>query len=282
MALIGSHCSIAGGMSTSLEEAKDLRCEAIQVFVKSNRQWAMRDLRAGERDEFLAGREKAGGLRVVAHGTYLVNLAATDKANLKKSRDTFVAELRRCAELEIESLVFHPGAHLGAGRDKGMARVATSLREALKRTDGSSVRILLENAAGQGTTLGVSFAELATMMKGAGDHPRLGICFDTCHAFAAGYDLTTDEGVETCLEELDRDVGLDRLGAVHLNDSKLSCGSRKDRHENLGKGAMGKAVFRRLMRDPRLADVPMLLETPGGTDGYRSDLRILRRLRRKG
>ena len=277
MALIGAHCTTAGGLPAAAVEAKDLGCEAIQVFLKSNRQWAMRDLAEGEAAAFRRDIAAAGVKRAVAHGTYLVNLAAVEKAIAAKSLATFTAEARRAGEVGIESLVFHPGAHLGEGEEAGFAKVAAGLRHALKETRGSKVLLLLENAAGQGTTLGTRFEHLARMMELAGDDPRLGICFDTCHAFAAGHDLSTDAGYDAVMGDVDRTVGLKRLRAVHLNDSKLGLGSRRDRHENLGKGVLGATVFRRLMTDARLADVPMVLETPGGLDGYRSDLAILRR-----
>ena len=279
MALIGAHCSTAGGLPTAAAEAKDLRCEAIQVFLKSNRQWAMKDLAPDEVEGFRAGLAAAGGPRVVAHGTYLVNLASADPKIQKASRACFLAEVLRTGEAGIESLVFHPGAHVGAGEEEGFRRVAAALKDTLVATSGSAVSLLLENAAGQGTTLGTRFEDLARMMELAGDDPRLGICLDTCHAFAAGHDLSTDEGYDAVMADVDRTVGLKRLRAVHLNDSALGLGSRRDRHENLGNGVLGKTVFRRLVNDERFAEVPMVLETPGGTEGYRNDLKILRRLR---
>jgi len=281
MALLGAHCSTAGGLPTAAEEAADLRCEAIQVFLKSNRQWAMRALAEGEAEAFAAGLRKAGVRRVIAHGTYLVNLAAADRDVARRSEATFRAEVERCAEAGVEALVLHPGAHLGAGEEEGHRRVAAALRRALRATRGSSVGILLENAAGQGTTLGTRFEDLARMMALAGDDPRLGVCLDTCHAFAAGNELRTDAGCDAALEALDRSVGIPRLRAVHLNDSKGDLGSRRDRHANLGEGTLGRVVFRRLVNDPRLSDVPMVLETPGGIEGYRRDLRILRGLRKR-
>jgi deoxyribonuclease-4 len=280
VALLGAHCSTAGGLPTAAAEAKDLRCEAIQVFLKSNRQWAMRDLAEGEVEGFRAGLAAAGVRRVVAHGTYLVNLASAEPKTRKASRACFLAEAVRAGEAGIESLVFHPGAHLGAGEEEGFRRVAEALLATLAATRGSPVLLLLENAAGQGTTLGTRFEDLARMMELAGDDPRLGICLDTCHAFAAGHDLSTDAGYDAVMADVDRSVGLRRLRAVHLNDSVLGLGSRRDRHANLGEGVLGKVAFRRLVNDPRLAEVPMVLETPGGTEGYRRDLRILRRLRR--
>lgn len=280
MALLGAHCSTAGGLPTAAEEARTLRCEAVQVFLKSNRQWAMRDLAEGEAAAFREGLGRAGVRSVLAHGTYLVNLAATDPRTARLSRETFLAEVRRAGEAGVEALVFHPGAHMGRGEEEGHRRVGEALAGALAETRGSPVRILLENAAGQGTTLGTRFEDLARMMEIAGDDPRLGICLDTCHAFAAGHDLSTDAGYDAVMEAVDGAVGLDRLRAVHLNDSVLGLGSRRDRHANLGEGVLGRTVFRRLVRDPRLAEVPMVLETPGGLEGYRKDLAILRRLRR--
>ena len=281
MALLGAHCSTAGGLSTAADEAKTLRCEAIQVFLKSNRQWAMRDLAEGEAEGFAAGLAKAKVRSVLAHGTYLVNLAAVDPRTARLSRETFLAEIRRAEEVGIAALVFHPGAHLEAGEEEGHRKVGEALRWAVAETRGARVGILLENAAGQGTTLGARFEDLARMMEIGGDDPRLGMCFDTCHAFAAGHDISTDAGYDAVLADVDRTVGIRRLRAVHLNDSLLGLGSRRDRHANLGEGTLGRVGFRRLVNDPRLADVPMVLETPGGLEGYKRDLRILRGLRKK-
>jgi len=280
VALLGAHCSTAGGLPTAAAEARSLPCEAIQVFLKSNRQWAMRGLAEGEVEAFAAGLRKARVRSVLAHGTYLVNLAATDLRTARLSRKTFLAEVRRAEAAGIDALVFHPGAHLGAGEEEGFRKVAAALRAALAGTRGAGVRLLLENAAGQGTTLGTRFEDLARMMALAGDDPRLGICLDTCHAFAAGYDIRTDAGYDGLMESIGRSVGLERLRAVHLNDSVQDLGSRRDRHANLGEGTLGRTPFRRLVNDPRLAEVPMVLETPGGLEGYRRDLRILRGMRR--
>jgi deoxyribonuclease-4 len=280
VALLGAHCSTAGGLPTAALEAKTLRCEAIQVFLKSNRQWAMRDLAEGEAAGFAAGLAKARVRTAIAHGTYLVNLAAVDERTARLSRETFLAEIRRAEEVGIAALVFHPGAHMEAGEEKGHRKVGAAVKAALAATRGAKVRVLLENAAGQGTTLGTRFEDLARMMEIAGDDPRLGICLDTCHAFAAGHDLSTDEGYDAVLADVDRTVGIARLRAVHLNDSLLGLGSRRDRHANLGEGTLGRTAFRRLVNDPRLADVPMVLETPGGLEGYKRDLRILRGLRK--
>jgi deoxyribonuclease-4 len=280
MALLGAHCSTAGGLPAAASEAKGLRCEAVQVFLKSNRQWAMRDLAPGEAGGFREGLARAGVRAAVAHATYLVNLASRDRRVERLSRECFLAEARRAGEVGIASLVFHPGAHLGAGEEAGFRRVAAALAKTLAATRDSGVLLLLENAAGQGSTLGTRFEDLARMMALAGDDPRLGVCLDTCHAFAAGHDLSTDRGYDAVMADLDRTVGLRRLRAVHLNDSRLGLGSRRDRHANLGEGVLGRTPFRRLVNDPRLESVPMVLETPGGLEGYRRDLKILRRLRK--
>ncbi len=280
MGLLGAHCSTAGGLPTALGEAADLRCEAAQVFLKSNRQWRMGPLDPEGAATFRAGIAPATPLRVIAHATYLINLAAPEPRTQALSRETLALEVRRAADTGIESVVLHPGAHMGRGEDAGIEAVAAALRDVLAETRDCPVIVLLENAAGQGTTLGVRFAELARMMALAGDDARLGACFDTCHAFAAGYDIATDEGYDATMAELDATIGMGRLRAVHLNDSVLPVGSRRDRHANLDEGVMGRTPFRRIVNDARLADVPMILETPGGMDGYRNDLAILRRLRR--
>jgi len=272
---------VAGGPLTALEEARALRCEAIQVFVKSNRRWEGPPLDPAAAAAFREGMPRAGVRCAIAHGTYLVNLAARDRRVARRSREAFADDARRAEALGILGLVFQPGAHVGAGEERAFREIAAALRDALAATRGSPVLFLLENAAGQGTTVGTRFADLARMMALAGDDPRLGACLDTCHAFAAGNDIRTDAGYDALLAEIDATVGLARLRAVHLNDSKGDLGSRRDRHANLGLGTLGRTPFRRLVNDARLAGVPMVLETPGGLAGYRRDLRILRALRRR-
>ena len=215
----------------------------------------------------------------LSHSSYLINLASPDDALWEKSTKGMVIELLRAEQLAIPYVVVHPGSHITSSEEEGIARVALALDMIHKLAPRAKSQVLLEITAGQGTNLGWKFSHLAAILAQTGRPDRVGICFDTCHAFAAGHDLSTDGGYDAVMADVDRSVGLGRLRAVHLNDSVLGLGSRRDRHANLGEGVLGRTAFRRLVNDERLAEVPMVLETPGGTEGYRRDLRILRRYR---
>jgi deoxyribonuclease-4 len=274
----GAHVSIAGGLANAPPRGRKLGCEAIQIFVKNQLQWRAPPLRDSE---VRAWREalKASGLEpVVVHSTYLINLAATDRAIRRLSREVFLEEIERCERLGIPYLNFHPGAHLGRGPAAGLRTVISALNQACRTTAGYRVQLLIEATAGQGSALGHSFEQLRTLIERARVPERLGVCLDTCHLFAAGYDLRSAVAVRATLEEFDRVVGLGRLRAFHLNDSLGALGSRRDRHANIGSGEIGLAGFRALVHDQRLAHLPGLLETPGGDSDYRRNLRTLRRL----
>jgi deoxyribonuclease-4 len=282
MALLGAHCGTVGGLANCWPEARDLGCEAVQIFVKSNRMWAMGRLDPADAEAFAAGARKlpGGPAAVLAHAAYLVNLASVDPLVAERSRKGLAAEIRRCHELGIPQLVLHPGSHGGAGEEPGERLVGEALRAVLEDTADCRVRVLLEIAAGQGSALGTTPEGLGRMIGHAGGSPRLGVCLDTCHAFASGHDLRAKGGMERLLDATVAAVGLERIGAIHLNDSKGELGCRKDRHESLGLGTMGDEAFRALVNDPRLATVPMILETPGDLEGYRADLERLRGFRK--
>ena len=279
-ALLGAHVSAGGGLPRAVERAVDGGYDAFQLFVKSPQQWRARRLDRGEGPAFRAALAASPLRHAVAHGTYLVNLAATDPATLRRSRSTLGIELGRCQTLNVPALVVHPGAHLGRGVAAGTAAVAASLEAVLRRRRGRQTRLLLENTAGQGTVLGWRLEQLAEMRRLSGQPRRVGFCIDTCHAFAAGYRIDRAAGWEAFVAELDRHLGLSRVGCLHLNDSRHEAGSRRDRHANIGQGRIGRAAFRRIVNDPRLAGVPMILETPLGKDGqgHARDLRLLKRL----
>lgn len=277
--LLGAHVSIAGGVQNAPQNGVALGCDVIQIFSKNQRQWKSRPY---TEDEIRGFREnyKSSKLRgVVVHGSYLMNLAAGDPALWKRSKDAFLDEVYRCDQLGIPDFVFHPGAHVERGAEWGVERIASGLREALDATHGSGVHLDLECMAGQGTTIGNRFEDLGRIIDLCGRDARLGLCLDTCHLYAAGFDLATAGGYEATMKHVDRLVGLKRVRAFHLNDSKRELGSHVDRHENIGKGHIGLEGFRLLLRDDRFAQVPMNLETPGGDDGYRADLKNLRALR---
>ena len=267
-------------MPRAIERGIELGCAAIQVFVKNQQQWRGRDIPPAEAAAFRAARAASCVQEALAHASYLVNLASPDDALYARSIAALEEEMRRSAALGIGWLVVHPGAHLGSGEAAGISRVATALRQLLRRPGLGPVGILLECTAGQGTSVGHRFEHLARALADAGGGPRLGTCIDTCHLLAAGYDLRTSRGYEQVFRELDDVLGLDSVRAFHLNDSLKPLGSRLDRHAPIGAGYIGRAPFARLVRDARFAGLPMVLEVPGGQAGYRRDLAILRRMRR--
>lgn len=276
--ILGAHESIAGGMSKAFDRAQSVGCESVQIFVKSNRAWAVKPLTDEDIERFRARAEESGIQPVVGHASYLLNLGTPDEELWKKSRDMLILELQRCEALGVGYLVLHPGAHVGSGEEVGLTRVAQALGQVHAATPGFSAQILLETTAGQGTSLGYSFDHLAWLLSHTPEGERLGVCLDTCHVFAAGYELRTLEGYTDTIETFDHVIGLDRLYAIHLNDSKGDLGSRKDRHEHIGKGHIGLDGFRRVMNDPRLAGLPGLLETPKRED-LREDRENLTTLR---
>ncbi len=278
--ILGAHESMAGGFTNAVDRAAADGCAAFQVFTKNSNQWAARTLAGGECRAFRKA-VAARGFETMAHDAYLVNLASADPLVFSKSVAAFAEELRRCSALGIRRLVMHPGAPLEAGEAFGLARIAEGLDLAYGAARVRSVRTLLETTAGQGTHLGWRFEHLRDIIGRARCGARLGVCFDTCHVFTAGYDFTTPLGYERVFEEFDRVVGLRRLEAFHLNDSKKGLGCRVDRHAILGEGSIGVEPFRRLVNDPRFARVPGVLETPPLPDGstsFASGLRLLRSL----
>jgi len=275
---LGAHVSIAGGLEQAPLRGRQIGCDTIQIFTKSNRQWRARPLGEPEVLEFRRNLRATGIRPVVAHDCYLVNLAAPALAMWRRSLAAFEDELVRAEQLGIPYLVTHPGSHAGAGEAAGIARVA----EALNRVGagGRRVRVLLEVTAGQGTSLGYRFEHLAAILARVERGEHLGVCLDTCHLLAAGYDIRTPEGYRDTLRALQACLGLRRVQAIHLNDSQAGLGSRVDRHAHIGEGALGLRAFGFFLRDPRLRRVPMILETPKDGDAVRADRRNLARLRR--
>lgn len=268
--LLGAHVSIAGGTDKAISRGEDLGCTVIQIFTKNATRWNAAPLTSEEIEAFKTERSRSG-IMVVAHDSYLINLAAPDRSLLEKSIDAFRDEMERAEQLEIPYLIMHPGSHTGSGEDSGLRSVASALDRLLKDTSGFRVSILLENTAGQGTALGHKFEHLARLMAEVSDPERMGVCLDTCHAFAAGYDLHDNDGYESVLHELDLEVGLDKLKAIHLNDAKKGLGSRVDRHEHIGRGMLGLECFRLIMTDQRLDTVPKFIETPKQLNGKDMD-----------
>jgi deoxyribonuclease-4 len=272
---------VAGGLVKAAANASAIGAEAIQIFTRNQVQWAARPVAPEEARAFAGAMAGSGVALVMAHGSYLVNLASPDESLLRKSRDAFFADLQRCAKLGIPYLVFHPGAHLGAGEDAGLRAVASSLDEVLDRDRELPVMPLLEVTAGQGSSLGHRFEHLAEILSRSRHGDRLGVCLDTCHLFAAGYDIASPRGYDATLLAFDRIVGLSKVRAVHLNDAKKGLGSRLDRHAPVGEGCLGLPTFRRLVNERRFAGVPMVVETPGPLARWKRELDLLKRLRRR-
>jgi len=278
----GAHMSVAGGLDSAFPRALAVGASAVQIFTKNANRWSAPPPTDAEIAAFRSAWQQSGIGPVMAHDAYLINLAATDEANWKRSKTAMREELQRCALLGIPHLIAHPGAHVGAGVNTGIARIRAALSEIFAESD-PAVRLLLENTAGQGTYLGGEFAQLAQMMEGFGE--RVGICFDSCHAHAAGYDLASAEGYAKTMAEFDREIGFRWLFVLHLNDSQKECGMRVDRHAHIGEGTIGVDGFARLVRDERFLAIPMVLETPKGDDGEQMDrvnLALLRRLAGEG
>ena len=264
--LLGAHMSISGGVHTAVDRAASIGCTALQVFTKNNNQWNGKPFNAADISEYKRKIAAAGIAPVVSHDSYLINLCASNPEILKKSRAAFVDELERCEQLGIPLLNFHPGAHVGAGEEEGIKKICETLNIAHDHTTGFTVKSVIEATAGQGTTLGYSFEQLRAIIDGVDRPERVAVCIDTCHIFAAGYDIATEQGYEKTFLEFDAVVGLDRLAAFHINDSKKEMGSHVDRHEHIGKGAIGLTGFRLLMNDARFAQIPKILETPKSED----------------
>jgi len=265
---LGAHMSIAGGMPKAIERAVAVEATALQVFVKSSNQWAARPLPRDEIDSYRAAAKAAGvESHTLAHASYLINLASPDPILWEKSVTALRVELDRCEALGIPWLVVHPGSHVGSGTEAGMGKVGQALARALApKASPGATGVLLEITAGQGNTLGSRFEELAEMMRLADGRELLGVCLDTCHALAAGYEFRDAASYRQTMATIDRTVGLDRIRGIHLNDSKGDLGSHVDRHEHIGRGKVGLEAFRLLLNDERFRDVPMVLETEKGDD----------------
>ena len=279
---LGAHLSIAGGLYRALERGAELGCGAVQIFLKNQRRWAARPLSGDEVRAFEVARRQTRIRSVFAHASYLINLAAPDPLAWARAVDAFSDELTRAEALGLACVVIHPGSHMGAGVEAGLARVTAGLDAALTRTRGYRVKVALENTAGAGRAIGRTFAELAALIERSTAPERLGVCVDTCHLHAAGYELRTPAGYRAAIAECAAVLGLDRILAFHLNDTRAPRGSGLDRHEHIGEGALGLGPFRCLLRDRRFARVPKVLETPKEPEpaADRKNLGRLRGLRR--
>ncbi|MBI9090459.1 MAG: deoxyribonuclease IV [Desulfobacterium sp.] len=263
MKFIGAHVSAAGGVENAPKNAHDIGATAFALFTKNQRRWQAKPLTRENILGFKKTCDTYGYLpdRILAHDSYLINLGHPDKEALEKSRTAFVDEMERCSQLGLAFLNFHPGSHLGkSDLDTCLATIADSINSALDKTQG--VTAVIENTAGQGTNVGFHFDQIAAIIDQVHDKARVGVCIDTCHAFSAGYDLKTKQGFEDTWQAFDAAIGLTYLKGMHLNDSKKIMGSKVDRHESLGRGTLGMAVFERIVTDDRFDNIPLILETP--------------------
>ena len=279
--LVGAHISVAGGVAGAFARGVEAGCSTMQIFTRNQTQWKAPPLPEAEIARFHAEQGRTGITPVVAHGSYLVNLASPDPVLLARSREAFLEELRRAAALGLPCVITHPGAHMGAGIVAGLARVAESLDWLAERTGRDAPLICLENTAGQGTVLGGDFAHFGDIFGRAKEPGRLGVCVDSCHGHAAGYDFATADGYEKALRSLEAAVGRGLVIAIHLNDAKGERGCHLDRHEHIGRGRIGLEGFRLFVNDPRFVGVPKIIETPKEEGERQMDpvnLGVLRRL----
>jgi deoxyribonuclease IV len=276
--LLGAHMSIAGGVHMAIARARSIDCTAMQMFVKNNMQWFARPLTRGEIRAFLEHQQRAELSSIFAHANYLINLAATNPLFHANSIRALSEELTRADQLELPFLVLHPGAHRGDGEEAALAKIIASIKGVFRKNPKVKTKIALETTAGQGSCVGHRFEHLAYVIDNVREPERLCVCLDTAHIFAAGYDISGESAIRKTLREFDRKIGLDRLAAIHLNDSKTGRGSRVDRHQHIGKGKIGLDAFRFIVRSRRLSKIPKVLETPKGKD-LREDLMNLKTLR---
>jgi deoxyribonuclease-4 len=276
--LLGAHMPTTGGLHRAILSGHEIGCTAVQLFTTSPRQWRARPLSEEEIAAFDEARQQTGIHTVISHDSYLINLAAPDQDVLQRSREAFLDELQRAEALNIPWVVTHMGSYLNSSEEAGLATLGESVRFLLHQTEGLRVGIALETTAGQGTNLGYRFEHLARIIEMAGGSERIGVCFDTCHVFVAGYDIRTPEGLSATLDEFDRIIGLQRLKVIHVNDAKKPLGSRVDRHEHIGDGELGLETFRILLHEPRIAHVPVILETPEPEKMHPVNLRRLKEI----
>ena len=276
MVLVGVHVSIAGGVDRAVDRAMERGCDVFQIFSRNPRGWASRELSSEEAGRFAVKMEKSGLSLAVDHMPYLPNLASPKDYVYAKSLQALAEELKRCHALGIPYLVTHLGSHLGSGWEAGLGRIGGAIEDVFSQTEDGEVVLLLENTAGGVNSMGSSFEDMGAIIERL-ESKRLGVCLDTCHLFAAGYELRTEEGVQETLETFDREVGLDLLKLIHLNDSAGGLGSRLDRHAHIGLGEIGESGMRAILADRYLKGLPMILETP--IDSVRDDVGNLRKVR---
>lgn len=276
--LIGAHMSIAGGFYKAIERGESIGCTAIQIFTKSNRQWYAKPISTEEIKQFTDTWNNSSIKSVIAHASYLINIGASNAAVHEKSIDALILEIDRCQQLNIPGLVLHPGSCGSTSEQSTLDLISKTLDEVFEQIPGNTM-ILLETMAGQGSTVCYTFEQIEYLIKQSKYKKRVGVCFDTCHVFAAGYDLRDKDSYDALWKKFDSIIGIDKLKAIHLNDSKKDLGSRVDRHEEIGKGKIGTEAFKLLCTDRRLVNIPKILETPRDTlDDYLRNLTLIKEL----
>lgn len=276
--MLGAHVSTAGGIHNAISNGTDLGCDSIQIFLKNPNQWAGKSPSESDIDQFIERWRESPIQEILIHDIHLTNLASPKKEVLENSREQFNVQMQLAARLNIRYIVTHLGAHLDSGETEGLRVLSDSLNLALEQTTGGEVEILLETTAGQGTNLGYCFEHLRQIIDMSKYPERMGVCFDTCHVFAAGYNLCTDADYDETFERFDQIIGLDRLVAFHLNDAKSAYNSRVDRHDHIGEGNLGIPPFQRLVNDPRFEHTPSIIETPKMKEMHTTNLAVLRGL----
>lgn len=279
MGFIGVHVSIAGGIYNAVSEGVRTGCEAIQIFTANQRTWDVKSPSNADVNKFIEDFKNSGLKKAVAHDSYLINLASTDSAKLAQSRNAFYEEMERVQALKLDGLVFHPGSYRGGTLEQGLDTVAESMNLALSRVKKFNSKLLLEITAGTGNTIGGSFEEVAYILDKIKDKEKTGICFDTAHAYGAGYDLKNE--YEKIFKKIDSVIGLERLLCFHANDSMVPLGSKKDRHQHLGQGEIGIEFFRKLINDKRFKNTPVIMETPDENDMDIKNIKLMKSLRKK-
>lgn len=275
---IGAHMSISGGVENCVTSGNEVGCEVVQLFTKSNRRWAASDLHDEDRDAIDDAQDETGVDAAMVHMAYLVNLASPKEEQFEKSFDAFVQEIERAEFLGIPLICFHPGSHTGQGEPDALDQVAEAVAEGIDTSSTEDVRVLIEGMAGQGTSIGHRFEHLHTLLDQIDRPERTGICLDTAHLHAAGYDLSV-EGYEETMQEFDEIVGIDKVYAWHLNDTEEERGSEVDRHHHIGEGRIGQASFQKIVSDPRFEGVPGVIETPKEDDWDQKNISLLKELR---
>lgn len=276
--LFGAHMSIAGEISLAIERGESIGCSAIQIFTKSNRQWKAKAIATEDIAAFRSAWKNSSIKSIMTHATYLINIGSPDPELAEKSVAALTEELKRSNELAIPYLVLHPGSHTNTDINECLKRIGANLDRALENST-SKTSILIETMAGQGTSVGHTFEQIATIIANSRHKSRIGVCFDTCHAFAAGYDFRTKHTYKQMWDDFDKTIGLQKLYAIHVNDSKGDLGSRVDRHADIGEGKIGLEAFKLLFNDPRFAAIPKVLETPRATiEDYERNMAVVRSL----